>query len=102
MPNVINDPNLAFLDEGNPSLKMPGAKKIIPIKSVSKETACIPSINVFAIPDRETKTPTIPIEVNPMPGVNKSQSAMLYKLKNFAIILTFSTHANYIILNDIL
>jgi hypothetical protein len=93
-PNVINDPNLAFLEEGNPSLKMPGAKKTMPIKSVSKETACIPSRNVFAIPDKETNTPTIPIEVNPMPGVNKSQSAMLYELKNFAIILTFSTNVN--------
>jgi hypothetical protein len=48
----------------------------------------------FAIPERETNTPTIPIEVSPMPGVNKSQSGMLYELKNFAIILTFSTHAN--------
>jgi hypothetical protein len=51
-------------------------------------------MNVFAIPERETNTPTIPIEVSPMPGVNKSQSGMLYELKNFAIILTFSTHAN--------
>jgi hypothetical protein len=27
-----------------------------------------------------------------MPGVNKSQSAMLYKLKNFAIILIFTPY----------
>jgi len=89
-PKVIKDPNFALREEGNPSLKIPGVKKTIPIKSVSRETACIPSRNVFAIPERETNTPTIPIDVNPMPGVNKSQSAMLYKLKNFAIILTFT------------
>jgi hypothetical protein len=68
----------------------------MPIKSVSKETACIPSRNVFAIPDNATNTPTIPREVNPMPGVNKSQSAMLCILENFAIILTFSTNDKFI------
>jgi len=41
------------------------------------------------------KTPTIPIEVNPMPGVNKSQSAMLNGLKNFALILTFSNNDKF-------
>jgi len=71
-------------------LKIPALKKIIPIKNVSRVTACIPSRNVLAIPDRETSTPIIPKEVNPMPGVNKSQSAMLHGLKIFAIILTFS------------
>jgi hypothetical protein len=93
-PKVIKEPILAFLEEGNPSLKIPALKKIIPINNVKRETACIPSRNVFAIPDRETSTPTIPKEVNPMPGVNKSQSAMLHGLKIFAIILTFSTTLN--------
>ena len=89
-PKVIKEPILAFLEDGNPSLKIPALKKIIPIKNVSRVTACIPSRNVLAIPDRETSTPIIPKEVNPMPGVNKSQSAMLHGLKIFAIILTFS------------
>ena len=94
-PKVIKDPILAFLEDGNPSLKIPTLTKIIPIKNVSKETACIPSRNVFAIPERAITIPTIPKEVNPMPGVNRSQSAMLYGLKIFAIILTFSTILNW-------
>jgi hypothetical protein len=48
----------------------------MPINIVSNETACIPSRNVLAIPEREIPTPTIPIEVSPIPGVNKSQSVI--------------------------
>jgi hypothetical protein len=40
------------------------------------ETACIPSIKVFAIPDNETVTPTAPTVVKPAPGISKSQSVM--------------------------
>ena len=73
-PNVINVADLALGLLGNPSLNIPAERKIKPIKSVSKDTACIPSINVLAIPAREIPTPTIPIEVRPMPGVSRSQS----------------------------
>jgi hypothetical protein len=72
--------DFAFPLEGNPSLNKPDARKIIPINSVSRPTACIPSINVFAIPDNETPTVTIPSEERPIPGVSRSQSVMIYNL----------------------
>jgi hypothetical protein len=76
-PNVIKVADLALPEVGNPSLKRPDARKIIPISMVKRETACIPSTKVFAIPASEIPTPTIPIDVKPIPGVRRSQSVIL-------------------------
>jgi hypothetical protein len=59
-------------------LRTPAERKIIPIKKVNNDTACIPSINVLAIPERDIITPTIPRDVRPIPGVKRSQSDILY------------------------
>jgi hypothetical protein len=67
--------------EGKPSLNKPAARKIIPMNMVKSETACIPSTKVLAIPASEIPTPTMPIEVSPIPGVSKSQSVMSNSLK---------------------
>jgi hypothetical protein len=75
-PSVIKVADFALFEVGKPSLNKPDATKIMPINIVSNETACIPSRNVLAIPEREIPTPTIPIEVSPIPGVNKSQSVI--------------------------
>jgi hypothetical protein len=76
-PSVINVADFALPEVGKPSLNKPEARKIIPINIVNNETACIPSRNVFAIPESEIPTPTIPIEVSPIPGLNKSQSVII-------------------------
>jgi hypothetical protein len=76
-PNVIKVADLALPEVGNPSLKRPDARKIIPISMVKRETACIPSTKVLAIPASEIPTPTIPIDVKPIPGVRRSQSVIL-------------------------
>jgi hypothetical protein len=76
-PSVINVADLALPEVGKPSLKRPEARKIIPINIVRSVTACMPSMNVFAMPEREIPTPTMPIEVRPIPGVRRSQSVML-------------------------
>ena len=73
-PNVMNVADFALPDVGNPSLKIPDARNINPMNIVSRLTACIPSINVCAIPESEIPTPTIPIHVSPIPGVIRSQS----------------------------
>jgi hypothetical protein len=73
----MNVADLAFPDVGNPSLKIPAAKNINPINMVRMLTACIPSVNVCAIPESEIPTPTIPIHVSPIPGVIRSQSDIL-------------------------
>jgi hypothetical protein len=75
-PRVINVADFALPELGKPSLNSPDARKIIPINIVKSDTACIPSIKVLAIPEREIPTPTIPIEVRPMPGVIRSQSVI--------------------------
>jgi hypothetical protein len=66
----------AFFEVGNPSLNNPAVKKIKPKNIHKMDTACIPSIKVFAIPDKATVTPTAPTVVNPAPGISKSQSVM--------------------------
>jgi hypothetical protein len=76
-PKVIKVADLAFPLEGNPSLNKPDARKIIPMKRVSSPTACIPSMKVCAIPDREIPTVTIPSEERPIPGVSRSQSVIV-------------------------
>jgi hypothetical protein len=75
-PSVMKVADFARPVDGKPSLNKPDARKIMPINIVKSETACIPSINVFAMPASESPTPTIPIEVRPIPGVSKSQSVM--------------------------
>jgi hypothetical protein len=77
-PKVIKVADLALPLEGNPSLNRPDARKIIPINRVSRPTACIPSMKVFAIPDNEIPTVTIPREERPIPGVSRSQSVMIH------------------------
>ena len=79
-PRVMKVADFALLVEGKPSLNKPDASKIMPINIVSRETACIPSKKVFAMPASEIPTPTIPIEVRPIPGVSRSQSVMLYSV----------------------
>ena len=76
-PKVMKVADFALPEVGNPSLKIPAAKKIKPINMVRRLTACIPSINVCAIPESEIPTPTIPIDVSPIPGVIRSQSDIL-------------------------
>ena len=82
IPEVINKISIipaavfAFFDVGKPSLNNPAVKKIKPKNIHKMETACIPSIKVFEIPDKETITPTAPTVVNPAPGISKSQSVM--------------------------
>ena len=75
-PSVMKVADFARPVEGKPSLNKPDARKIKPINIVKSETACIPSTKVFAMPASEIPTPTIPIEVRPIPGVSKSQSDM--------------------------
>lgn len=77
-PRVIKVADLALPLDGKPSLNKPDARKIIPINRVSRPTACIPSMKVFAIPDREIPTVTIPSEERPIPGVSRSQSVMIH------------------------
>jgi hypothetical protein len=76
-PRVINVADLALPEVGKPSLRRPDARKIMPMNMVRRVTACIPSMNVLAMPEREIPTPTIPIEVRPIPGVIRSQSVIL-------------------------
>jgi hypothetical protein len=76
-PKVINVADFAFPEVGNPSLKIPAARNINPINMVSILTACIPSVKVWAIPESEIPTPTIPMDVSPIPGVIRSQSDIL-------------------------
>jgi hypothetical protein len=76
-PRVINVADFALPDEGKPSLNNPEARKIIPINMVRRVTACIPSTKVLAIPESDKPTPVMPIDVRPIPGVNRSQSVML-------------------------
>jgi hypothetical protein len=52
---------------------MPTAKKISPINMVRPVKACIPSMNVCAIPEYDIVTPARPIAVNPIPGIMRSQ-----------------------------
>ncbi len=68
---------MARPEDGKPSLNRPDARNIMPINMVRSETACMPSMKVLAMPERETTTPTMPIEVRPIPGVKRSQSDML-------------------------
>ena len=75
-PSVMKVADFARPVEGKPSLNKPDARKIMPINIVKSETACIPSTKVLAMPASEIPTPTIPIEVRPIPGVSKSQSDM--------------------------
>jgi hypothetical protein len=77
-PSVIKVADLALPEVGKPSLKRPEARKIIPMNMVKSVTACMPSMKVLAIPEREIPTPTMPIEVRPIPGVIRSQSVMLF------------------------
>jgi hypothetical protein len=76
-PRVTKVADLALPEVGNPSLSKPEARNIIPMNMVKRVTACIPSMKVLAMPEREIPTPTIPIEVRPIPGVIRSQSVML-------------------------
>ena len=76
-PRVMKVADLALPVEGNPSLNKPDARRIMPMNIVSRETACIPSKKVLAIPASEMPTPTIPIEVRPIPGVSRSQSVIV-------------------------
>jgi hypothetical protein len=74
----MNVADFALPVDGKPSLNKPDTSKIIPKNIVNNDTACIPSKKVLAIPASEIPTPTIPIEVRPIPGVSRSQSVMLY------------------------
>src|ERR687885_2685002 len=75
-PSVMNVADFALPEVGKPSLKRPEARRIMPINIVKSDTACIPSMKVLAIPERAIPTPTMPIEVRPMPGVIRSQSVI--------------------------
>jgi hypothetical protein len=63
---------------------------------VSNETACIPSMKVLAIPESEIPTPTIPMEVSPIPGVKRSQSLIVndrrVEIRIINLFLHFTSH----------
>ena len=78
-PKVIKLADFAFGPVGKPSLNKPCTKKISPKNMARKDTACIPSKKVAAIPARERATPAIPKEVRPIPGSSKSQSVKQFQ-----------------------
>jgi hypothetical protein len=95
-PSVMNVADFAFPDEGNPSLNNPETSRIIPMYKVSSETACIPSMKVLAIPESEIPTPTIPMEVSPIPGVKRSQSLIVndrrVEIRIINLFLRYTSH----------
>ena len=87
--NIMATAVFDFFEVGKPSLKSPADKNINP-KNIHKiETACIPSINVLAIPERAMATPVAPTAVKPTPGMSKSQSVMNILKGEYGIINTF-------------
>src|SRR5919112_4235677 len=94
-PSVTKVADLALPEVGKQSLNRPDARKIIPMNIVKRVTACIPSRNVLEMPEREIPTPTIPIEVRPIPGVIRSQSVIfLYCYRDlFGILNCFLDYA---------
>ena len=56
-----------------PPSKIPAASIIKPIIVRSPVRACMPSMNVWAIPEYDVTNPANPIAVRPAPGIIKSQ-----------------------------
>ena len=73
IPKTTRVVAFALLLVETPPSKMPVAKKIKPINMVSPVSACIPSMNVFAIPAYDMIKPASPIPVSPIPGIIRSQ-----------------------------
>ena len=95
-PRVMNVADFAFPDEGKPSLNNPETRRINPMYKVSSETACIPSMKVLAMPESEIPTPTIPMEVSPIPGVKRSQSLIVndrrVEIRIINLFLRYTSH----------
>ena len=64
---------LALLLVEMPPSKMPADKKINPTNIVRPVKACIPSMNVCAIPAYDNVSPANPMAVNQIPGIMRSQ-----------------------------
>ena len=64
---------LALLLVEIPPSKMPAAVKISPTNIVRPVNACIPSMNVCAMPAYDKIRPASPTPVRPIPGINRSQ-----------------------------
>ena len=62
--------------------RIPAAIMINPNMNRSPVNACIPSMNVWAIPEYDTTKPAKPIAVSPPPGMIRSQ------LLNSALMLS--------------
>jgi hypothetical protein len=81
IPKITRVVAFALLLVEIPPFRMPQAKKIKPNIIVRPVRACIPSMNVLAIPAYETTTPARPMAVRPMPGIIKSQSLICGRFK---------------------
>jgi hypothetical protein len=64
---------LALLLVETPPSKIPAARKINPTNMVRPVNACMPSMNVCAIPAYDNVRPASPIAVSPIPGIIRSQ-----------------------------
>ena len=79
---IANTVALVRFDVDIPPSKRPAAKIINPNMKSNPVSACIPSMNVWAIPEYEVISPTRPIAVSPPPGMIRSQ------LLNSALMLS--------------
>ena len=79
---IVNTVALVRLDVEIPPSKRPAAKIINPNMKSNPVNACIPSMNVWAIPEYDVTRPASPIAVSPPPGMIRSQ------LLNSALMLS--------------
>ena len=79
---IVNTVALARFVVEIPPSKRPAVKIINPKKNSNPVNACIPSMNVWAIPEYDVTKPASPIAVSPPPGIIRSQ------LLNSALMLS--------------
>ena len=73
METITRTVAFVLVEVETPPSKIPALKKINPIKNSRPVSACIPSMNVCAIPEYDVTSPAIPIAVSPPPGMTNSQ-----------------------------
>ena len=80
---------LVRLDVETPPSKIPAAKIINPNMKSNPVKACIPSMNVWAIPEYDVTRPASPIAVSPPPGMIRSQllNSALMLLEYYFILM---------------
>jgi hypothetical protein len=71
-----------LLEVETPPSRIPALKNINPIKNSKPVSACIPSMNVCAIPPYDVTSPANPIAVSPPPGMTNSQLLIQVLLEN--------------------